>query len=152
MSWWDIGKDDVLGDRPADIIGNTLKAIARTCEEQGGQRPTLQQLLDNITSVLRTNLEEFSSDGTEVSVHRLVVKLDSRLDVKSTGGAKTKDDQLVLKFCDAFQAIAKEYEERWARKPRLRELLETITFVLAARPEAFVSDGEAIHIQEIVAE
>jgi hypothetical protein len=65
MGWWATGEDeDIIGDPPADTLDFTLKAIAEHYEYLQQPKPTLQQVLNAIASVLRMKNRRFSRRRT----------------------------------------------------------------------------------------
>ena len=142
MSWWDIG-DDVIGDAPADIMRHALGEIARAKQTQA--KPTLQELLNGFAAALR-KIEA----GQRDSFQKVVARQESGPAVAATG--ESADDQLVSTFEQAFKDIEKEYQQRFERKPRLSELLQTLLFVIGHEPERFLFDAEGLKVNEIVAE
>jgi hypothetical protein len=153
MGWWETGQgDDVIGDEPADTITTTLRAMAEAYEEQGKQKPTVQQLLNAILSALRLKPEQFIDEGNEISIQTLTAKFESTLDNVSSSEDNIADNQLVTALCDAFEEVAVEYEDaEMERKPRLSELLTSIAFVLGYEPEEYLSVPEGTSVTEIVA-
>lgn len=142
MSWWDIG-DDVIGDAPADIMGQALGEIARAKQTQA--KPTLPEILDGFAAALRR-----MDAGQRYSFQKVVARQESGRAVAATG--ESADDQLVSTFGQAFANIETEYQQRFERKPRLSELLQTLLFVIGHEPERFLSDAEGLKVNEIVAE
>jgi hypothetical protein len=143
MSWWDTGHGtDVIGDRPADLADAALKEIARAREQQSLPKPKLDALLRAIGLALSdppSPLREVVAEGG-----------DGSPDVSS--GPLQLDDSvrdIVPPLQQTMSAIAREYQERWERKPRLSELLSTFSFVLGYRPEDFLQDGGEHPVKEI---
>ena len=55
MSWWDTGEgDDVIGDRPADLLISGLKKLGAEREAAGQERPSLDGLLAGLSAALST--------------------------------------------------------------------------------------------------
>ncbi len=152
MSWWNITgeKDSFIGDRPADIIGTALQDIASTWEQQTTQSPTLQQLLDWISAILRINFENYCCDAMGTSIQRIGIRLEENPDIGSEGVGIDTAHPLVVRLSDALTNIVQLYEEGWERKPRLIELLKNLEFVLAS--EDYLLNGEAVKIEEIFAQ
>jgi len=150
MSWWDIReKDSVIGDRPADILGTALQDIDRTWFEQTGQRPTLQQLVDAIAVILRTNFEAFCCDAMGASVERIVVRLKEHPDLVSEGIGIDTDCPLIVRLSEAIADVVQVYEAEWERKPRLTEIVENFAFVM--RGEEYLLNGQAVELKQIYA-
>jgi hypothetical protein len=151
MSWWNTNSDnDIIGDVPADIIGNTFKTIVKDRSTQGKPKPTLQEIVDSVAVALHTEPETFIVGSNKTFFHKVVVILESGSNQESSKDYSRANSYLVTMFLEAFQAIAHAYEERWERKPRLRELLACITFVLGFQPEEFISDAKKMHIKDLI--
>jgi hypothetical protein len=153
MSWWDTGEgDDLIGDIPADIIGGMFKSITKASEEQGNQKPTLQEVLNSIKSALSQNPEEILADGKGISVQKVVAELENKPDEVSSGEPINTLDELVVAFRKAFEAVTQEYKDALERKPRLSELLACIVLVLGSSPEDYLSIEAGACVEKIVAE
>ena len=152
MSWWEIGQGDVIGDIPADIISRTFKKITTSYGETGSQKPSIQEVLDAIISVLQIQPNDFISNVGVMHIQKIIVKLEGGPNNVFSKENGTADNKLIESFRDAFEEIAQEYIERWGRKPRLRELLNCIIFILGYKPEEFLSIPEGISIEDIIAE
>src|SRR5256885_1015793 len=64
MGWWKTGQgDDILGDRPADIVAHMLDALAETSEETKQRKPKLREVLEVIAAALRIYPETFLDEG-----------------------------------------------------------------------------------------
>ncbi|MGI2902003.1 hypothetical protein [Tolypothrix sp. VBCCA 56010] len=71
MGWWATGEDeDIIGDPPADTLDFTLKVIAEHYEELQQPKPTLQQVLNAIASVLRMKLGDLVEDALSISIQK----------------------------------------------------------------------------------
>jgi len=132
MSWWDTGNEgDVIGDRPADLAGGALKEIARK------RKPKLEELL----RAIGVSVGAYASDAPAPG--ELVAEGGDGSQPVSSGPLRADDsvNDLLPPIRHALGEIAKEYRERWERKPKLSELLSTFAFVLGYRPEDFLEDG-----------
>ncbi len=154
MSWWDIdNKRDVIGDRPADIIGDTLTSIALIRRREGRRLPTLQETADAVAVALARSPKAFSDDNGQTPSPRVVIALSSGAAIASRDEA-VADEAMVTAFVQAFAAMSRAYVERWGRRPRHREALYTIKFVLRADPGAYVADApdDGVTIQGVMAD
>jgi hypothetical protein len=52
MGWWGIGGDDIMGDHPADVIGEALLEMAALAAKKGLYNVTLGELTATFTSVV----------------------------------------------------------------------------------------------------
>jgi hypothetical protein len=150
--WWDIENDGKLGERPIEIVEYALETIARTYEEARGQHPTLQELTDAIAFTLNTEPKEFCSDLREVGVQTVTVRFDTGANVISNMLLLTTDEQTVIALYNTFEEIANVYHEQWKRQPNLKELLETIKFVLTSNTDNYISNASGNSIEAVVAE
>ncbi len=171
MSWWNIDKGNVIGDRPADIVGDTLAAIAQARRAQDHPLPRLQEIVDAIAVALERSPETFIEDelskndapatlrraasagrftiGTRslttpnsnghMTPPRVVVELSSGASIVSEREL-IADDAIVAAFIRAFMEIADAYLDRWGRRPRRREVLYTVKFVLRPDPSEYIAD------------
>ena len=152
MGWWEIGQgDDIIGDSPADTIAETLGHIASCCEEQGKPKPTLKEALDAIASVLRLTATEVVENGEEIFIQSLVAELEPTSTQVCGGENDNSDEALVAAFGKAIEEITNQYQDAVDRKPRLRELLACIRFVLGYNPEEYLSIEEGVSVKEIMA-
>ncbi len=152
MGWWKTGIDnDIIGDQPVDELFFTLEAIALRCEELQQPKPTLQQVLDAIASVLRMKLAELVSDGDGISIKRLVARLEPPSTIVS-GEGSTADTYLVTAFSEGLENVSMCYESVLKRQPKLRELLACISFKLSGYLDEYLSIEDDISVREIVAE
>ncbi len=158
MGWWGIGEtDDIMGDDPADTMAETFEDISSSCEEQGKPKPTLPQVLDAIAYALRMKRTEFLFDGQGIYICKLIAELESEAEQNHQpdpvlGGEKDTvvDENMVTAFCDAFEEIVVQYEDtELKRKPRLRELLACVSFILSYDPDEYLSIEEGISVQKI---
>lgn len=186
MSWWNIDKDDVIGDRPADIVGDTLAAIAKARRAQDRPLPRLQDIVDAIAVAFERSPETFKrkdesskeripatprraasaarvTAGTHsltnpngnghMTLPRVVVELSSGASVVSKRES-IADDVIVAAFMRALMEIADAYLDRWGRRPRRREVLYTVKFVLRPDPGEYIADPpySSVTIKSISAE
>jgi hypothetical protein len=139
MSWWDTGEgDNVIGDAPADLMGDALSEISYAREKRSQPNPNIQQLIDGFAHALKT----YGSG-------------DKGLTLKRSGGdditarAEDSDEEIAKAFQTGFQQIARKYKERWDRDPRVQELAELLTFVLGYQPERYMSDAQGLKVRRI---
>ncbi|HKP39140.1 MAG TPA: hypothetical protein VJT71_19935 [Pyrinomonadaceae bacterium] len=153
MGWWGTGYgDDIIGDGPADTVMQALKDIAGYREERGREKPTLPEVLDAVLLALLGNSEKYLDGEGELTVKRLIAKLDTPPTEVSSSEDPILNPELVTPFQGAFEAIASEYEDtELERKPRLSELLTTIAFVLGSDPEDYLAIAEGKSVKEIIA-
>jgi len=171
VSWWTIDKGNVIGDRPADIVGDTLAAIAKARRAQDRPLPRLQDIVDAIAVALERSPETFiedepskndapatprraasagrftavihsltnPNDNGHMTPPRVIVELSSGASVMSKRES-IADDTIVTVFMRALTEIADAYADRWGRRPRRREVLYTVKFVLRPDPGEYVAD------------
>ncbi len=139
MSWWNIDKSDVIGDRPADIVGDAFASIAQTRRSQDQPLPTLQETVDAIAVALGRSSGSFTNDKGHTSPPRVIVELSSGIEIESRQ-EPIADDALVMAFVSAFSEVADTYISRWGRRPRRNEALYTVKFVLRPDPSEYVAD------------
>lgn len=144
MSWWDTGNnDDVIGDRPADLVRHGLQEIVDLRTQQSRQKPMLAELLQAI-GVVAIDAGRNLLEHANPNLREIVAELESGQTISSgllRAGQEVNDLVPVLR--ENLRAIAEVYQERWERNPRLSEWLEAISFVIRARPEKFLHDGAA---------
>jgi len=152
MSWWDIDKRDVIGDRPADIVGDTFTSIAMTRRREGRRLPTLQETADAVAVALARSPDAFTNDNGHTTFLHVVIALSSGATIASRA-EPVADEAMVMAFARAFGEMARAYVDRWGRRPRRREALYTIKFVLRPAPSAYVADppDEGVIIQGVTA-
>ncbi len=153
MSWWNIDKSDVIGDRPADIVSDAFTSIAQARRTQDQPLPTLQETVDAMAVALGRSSGSFTNDNGQVSPPGVIVELSSGIEIKSRQ-EPVVDDALVTVFVDAFSEVADTYISRWGRRPRRNEALYTVKFVLRPDPGEYVADPprEGVTIKSVTAE
>ncbi len=153
MSWWNIDKSDVIGDRPADIVGDAFAYIAQTRRSQDRPLPTLQETVDALAVALGCSSGSFTNDNGHTSPPRVIVGLSSGIEIESRP-EPVADEALVTAFVGAFSGMTDTYISRWGRRPRYNEALYTVKFVLRPDPSEYVADppGEGVTIKSVAAE
>src|SRR5260370_22551478 len=139
MGWWrltmDLGTDDTIGDDIADVLDETLDQIVVARTLRGGQKPTLQEVLD----VLAFHLGVLSADVYEHHWQECVWSLtatvfradDVQVSICSNGSADGFDTEISTRFAGALKDIAEIYQQDWGRLPRLRKVLGLFAFTLS---------------------
>src|SRR5262245_2695895 len=128
MSWWDVGGggDDVIGDRPADLLARALTEVVRRRSARQQPRPPLPEILGAFAAGV-AQAPDLVEQATALNGGQVVAKLSSGAPVAAEESSAAED---VAAFSNALRAVAAEYRQRWGRNPRLRELLELLHFVL----------------------
>jgi hypothetical protein len=134
MSWWDTGEgDDVIGDRPADILTAALADLAGRREREAGERPSLSGLLAGLAEAL-------SGTGRQARV-------TAETGAGSVGGdsdaARAEGSALAPALREALAKIHAAYQERWERDARPSEVARVAAFVLGPSPERYLRASEA---------
>jgi len=145
MSWWNIDKNDVIGDRPADIVGDAFASIAQTRRSQDRPLPTLQETADALAVALGRSSGLFTNDNGHTSPPGVIVELSSGIEIESRQ-EPVADDALVMAFVGAFSEVADTYISRWGRRPRRNEVLYTVKFVLRPDPGEYVADPPRVGV------
>lgn len=130
MSWWDGPDGEILGDRPADLLGKALEAIVQAREERDEPKLGLQDVLEALAAALTARGERFDelvAEQTDGPV--LVVRPPA-----------VPDPTLVDPLREALAKVEQAYQERWERKPTLSEQLKVFDFVLGS--EDFPDAGD----------
>jgi hypothetical protein len=142
MSWWNTGKDDdVIGDQPADLARETLLRIVEEREMRGREKPTLVELLRGIGLLA---IADASQDFEELPLPPRQIIAELRSGEKISSGPlddRADTGDLGRPLCTLLGEMGKVYRERWGRKPRFAEWLESFAFVLRYCPEDFLQDG-----------
>ncbi|MBL1202382.1 MAG: hypothetical protein FWK04_25765 [Nostoc sp. GBBB01] len=150
MGWWETGQgDDIIGDAPADTITEIFEAIASSFEEEGKSKPTLEQLLNAIFSVLCEKGADIFQNGEEISIQSLVAELQPTSVKVSSSSNESAHEELVQALDKGIQEIITQYQDSVNRKPRLQEFLACIKFVLGYNPEEYLSIEEGIAVKKI---
>jgi hypothetical protein len=136
MSWWDIGGGGVIGDGPVDVLTLALSSVAREPKDAGRAKPSLESVLSGMAGALS------AGDGRRP---RIVALLADGREVSSNASG----DDIATVLREALAEVARQYQERWERAPKRRELLETLLFVLAGDAGSFVRDVGAEEIRGI---
>lgn len=128
MSWWNLpGRpDDVIGDRPADLVATALGRVAALRTKAGRPAPTLAELLGGIGRAIEASASELA-DPPPAGGRVVAVTSTGEIEPSPAG------EDLGKPLADAIREVAAEYRERFERDPRLAELLAVFAFVL--RPD-----------------
>lgn len=140
MSWWDTGEgDDVIGDRPADLLISGLKKLGAEREAAGKERPSLGGLLAGLSAAL---------SGPERQVQFVG---ETKAGPLPAGGAaaETEAAELLPGLREALQAITASYEERWERGPRPSELAWLTAFVLGGDPWRYLRPEPGVELTDV---
>ncbi len=155
MSWWTIeASTDVIGDPPADSFMRGLGSIAQARAKRGAPPPTLAEFLAALASALRKKTRDWCGPSEDVPFQELEAQ------VKEPDGSIRKypqdprfeDEEMVLRLCEAFEAVTLQYEDVLDRPPRRSELLALAAFVLGYEPDAYLTISEDASVRRIVAQ
>ncbi len=150
MGWWS-SYSDIVGDSPADLIDTMFEAINERVEGEGNPLPTLPEFLRIIKLVLNQNAKELLVDGETIAIKQIVAQLREKIEVNSENTANSISQELAQIVHNSFRSIKDEYEETLERKPRLREVLYSIYFILST-PGKYLSIEPGTSIKDIIAE
>lgn len=151
MGWWGTGnRDDMIGDGPADRLTEALNRLAASqAHEQA--KPTLEELLDGFAAAVRALPEFLFGEVGYTPFKRLSARLEPG-SVEISGGEYARAAGVQRALAEVFTDIVFEYEDsEMERKPRLTELLSTLSFVLGAEAERWVSLPEGVSLADIEA-
>jgi hypothetical protein len=74
MGWWKASGGQLLGDGPLDDVDELLSRVSSAYVGEHGRKPTLDELLETIRLVIRTNSETYVSTNAPFDVLALVAK------------------------------------------------------------------------------
>ena len=131
MSWWPIGRDDWMGDAPADSMGSLLAALA----DEARPRPTLGRLLAALGAVLDSSARALLADPELWGGGAVVAVLESG---EERPASSEDASDLTPKLRHACERVRAAYERDLERRPRLAELLDCVCFVVAANPPEYL--------------
>jgi hypothetical protein len=128
MAWWNLPgrQDDVIGDRPADLVADALGRASALRENTAQSGPTLPELLGALGRAIARAASELEDPPTAGA---RVVAFTSTGEVEPSPAAQ----ELVESLAEGIRAVALEYRERFERNPRLIELLALFAFVLGPK-------------------
>jgi hypothetical protein len=130
MSWWETHGGEILGDRPADVLGKALAEALADERAAGRPGPTLEKVLDATAAALRARglarLEAVSPHGPH-----------------TTAWPAAAEPALAAALAAAFDEVGAVYREYQEREPTLAEEVKTLEFVLGA-PEACLADAAEV--------
>jgi hypothetical protein len=135
MGWWEgENEGDVIGDGPADTLSLAFKEINRL----QGRTLTLNDALASVLQALQLNPRALVEDP-DPPVTALKAELNDGQTVVSTATPASKDNRPIKVLHQALVDIVTEYQDMEDhRKPRLREILETMAFILGPDDQDFV--------------
>lgn len=136
MGWWPLGQgNDVIGDEPADEVGDWLTEVGRRRASAGRPLPTVEEVVAVAARALDVVCREVCEDDAETPARlRVVFRNGSEAEV-TPGGDKVSASS----FEAVLDRIAKVYEQDLGRKPRVRELIGTLAFVLGYPPPGTIA-------------
>ena len=138
MSWWGTGEgDDVIGDRPADLLTSALAELANERERATGERPSLPGLLAGLSEAL-------SEAGGRA---KLTAETQAGPVTGEGEAARAEGKALQPHLREAMAKINAEYQERWERDVRPREVAHLAGFVLGPTPERYLRTSDAQGLQ-----
>lgn len=143
MGWWAIGQDDdVMGDEPLDL----LIEMFRFYTKMTSQKPNLQEVVDALAQILRTDGDEIILDPPSLGNRAIAGRLVGPPALVSAPEAPA--DKLLFGMASTLPRVARSYEEAgYGRKPRLSELLEAFTAILHHEPERFLRETEGLELE-----
>lgn len=147
MGFWRHG-DDVLGDRPADILGNLLVTVAEMRRDDGEAAPTWESLFATVVSVIAEDAGVYLGEVGPVGLPNVALHFAGGGRVEPSPAAR--DEALAPALRYAFAKVARAYEAEVGRGPRMSELLGTVRFVVAPDPEAYLDDGRRLDRIEFI--
>lgn len=152
MGWWKFGDNDMLGDLPADGMTAALEEIVADVDCAKIAKPTLEELVSGLILVLRGHEPQYLEDA-HPPLHGFI-KLGSVRFVDIGDAAMHARPQIVERLRDALEGIANAYVDAAQRRPRLSEILATLTFTLSVEPDRYVCDrtGQPLRAGDLVLE
>ena len=149
MGWWKTGEgDDIIGDLPADVIGRAFAMISDMHQHEDGTRPALADILQWLLSAMAQTpgtLEDMLPESTTTA---LVATTDYGT-IESGGAGKPAGEKILGILTEALDTLALDYHDAVQRLPSGRELMATVTFVLAADPSRYLEWTPGNEIQDI---
>lgn len=140
MGWWSTGSgDDVIGDRPADILGEMFTRLVAEHSKARTSKPTFGEMMATIEVALNDRPGQFLADAPSKKVS-VIARLGDR--TVRAANPDSADRALAALVRRALVEISAVYDESWERHVRLAELLSVIAFVLRAADD-YVSDPPA---------
>ena len=125
MGWWRTETGGLNGDDAADAATTKLEAMADS------RRPRMGELAAALAFVIRAKASDLLAPG---ETGMIVATVDGE---RVTPEATVDDD--IRNGVDALcNAVSSKYAAHLDRRPTLRELLDSVQFVLGYHPERFV--------------
>jgi hypothetical protein len=148
MGWWaGDNPGDVIGDGPADIMAAALQRLRGRPEG----RPRLQELLAGLVSAMSRNPEALVQGADQLVQSHIIAEFADGTSVAVPASGRAPNMATDVLF-DALDDIAVEYRDsELERAPRLGEILETLSFVLAPTLQNYVADQAGKKLSRIVA-
>jgi hypothetical protein len=143
MAWWSAGRGDVIGDEPADVLQSALNLVAEHRRAAGQSKPSLKEILDSVVAAMHEDKGEIRQANSE-SVEPVSARVAGSETKVRSEESKIARDHTGGVIADAFSRISKIYELEQGRKPRSRELVEVLAFVLGYQPERYLADSSDI--------
>lgn len=145
MGWWGIGGDEIMGDHPADVVGEVLNKMASAAAKEGFHNVALSELTAAFTEVIERVpklIEDLPPRRADVG-EALAKAIRERIEENGlvpVERSRVDSYQLFNLMLDALKNISQSYlDTEIERRPRVREILSAFTFVLGYRPEQYLA-------------
>jgi len=149
MGWW-TNAGDLVGDDSANVIELMLETLVQTTSAQGNSKPSLQDLLQCIQSVINQHNFELLETQESIVIAKIVAQLIDFSEIESVENSLIVSQEWIAIIYENLIELKETFEGiREQRKPRLRELLLALCFVLGYKPEKYLSIEPGLGVKNI---
>lgn len=78
MGWWETQDGVVIGDEPADIVGEMLDRLTGAYQDGLGRKPSVPEIEETLRFVIAAHLDELASGVDDVDVAGVAIRLRKR--------------------------------------------------------------------------
>jgi hypothetical protein len=153
VGWWSLSgwPEAVMGDGSADLAGNGLAELGAARARAGRPAPRYEDVLEALAAAIAAGARENIAVPPHCKFEGLVASFEGGNEIRAASGAGAPADE-VKPLRAMLKALRSEYKSsELNRKPMMREVLESVSFVLGPLPNRYVDAAETRVLTDITA-
>jgi hypothetical protein len=153
VGWWNLGgwPEAVMGDKTADIAGNGLAEFGAARQKAGRPAPRYEDVIEALAAAIAAGARENIAVPAHCKFEGLVASFDDGSELRAALGAVAPADE-VKPLRAMLKALRGEYKSSTpSRKPMMREVLASVSFVLRPLPNNYVDAAETRVLKDMTA-
>lgn len=153
MGWWSLSgwPEALMGDRSADIAGAGLVELGASRARAGRPATLYEDVLSALASAIAAGARENIAVPPHCKFEGLVASFEGGSEIRVDLSASTPPDE-VKPLRAMLKALRSEYKSSdLNRKPMVREVLASVSFVLRPLPNNYVDAAETRALKDIKA-